>query len=85
MQLNGYCAGPVKTNYTINHCVNRLLICAIFKRLKPGFHRDVGISILKHNNKDLRLLVSSVDRAPVCRAGGLGFEPPAGPTLRVLK
>ena len=30
-------------------------------------------------------LVSSVDRAPVCRAGGLGFEPPAGPTLRVLK
>ena len=32
-----------------------------------------------------RLLVSSVDRAPVCRAGGLEFEPPAGPTLRVLK
>ena len=32
-----------------------------------------------------RLLVSSVGRAPVCWAGGRGFEPQTGPTLRVLK
>ena len=32
-----------------------------------------------------RRLVSSVGRAPDCRAGGLGFEPQTGPTLRVLK
>ena len=30
-------------------------------------------------------LVSSVGRAPVCCAGGRGFEPQTGPTLRVLK
>ena len=29
--------------------------------------------------------VSSVGRAPDCCAGGLGFEPQTGPTLRVLK
>ena len=27
----------------------------------------------------------SVGRAPVCCAGGRGFEPQTGPTLRVLK
>ena len=32
-----------------------------------------------------RCLVSSVGRAPVCRAGGRGFESQTGPTLRVLK
>ena len=32
-----------------------------------------------------RCLVSSVGRAPVCCAGGRGFEPQTGPTLRVLK
>ena len=32
-----------------------------------------------------RRLVSSVGRAPVCCAGGRGFEPQTGPTLRVLK
>ena len=32
-----------------------------------------------------RRLVSSVDRAPVCCAGGRWFEPFTGPTLRVLK
>ena len=32
-----------------------------------------------------RRLVSSVDRAPYCSAGGRGFEPQTGPTLRVLK
>ena len=32
-----------------------------------------------------RRLVSSVGRAPICRAGGRGFEPQIGPTLRVLK
>ena len=30
-------------------------------------------------------LVSSVGRAPVCCAGGRGFEPQTGPTLMVLK
>ena len=30
-------------------------------------------------------LVSSVGRAPVCCAGGQGFEPQIGPTLRVLR
>ncbi len=30
-------------------------------------------------------LVSSVGRAPDCCAGGRGFEPQTGPTLRVLK
>ena len=29
-------------------------------------------------------LVSSVGRVPVCGAGGPGFEPQTGPTLRVL-
>ena len=33
----------------------------------------------------LRRLVSSVGRAPDCCAGGRGFEPQTGPTLRVLK
>ena len=32
-----------------------------------------------------RRLVSSVGRAPDCSAGGRGFEPQTGPTLRVLK
>ena len=32
-----------------------------------------------------RRLVSSVGRAPVCCAGGRGFELQTGPTLRVLK
>ena len=32
-----------------------------------------------------RRLVSSVGRAPVCCAGGRGFEPQTGPILRVLK
>ena len=35
--------------------------------------------------KGNRRLVSSVGRAPVCCAGGRGFEPQTGPTLRVLK
>ena len=32
-----------------------------------------------------RHLISSVGRAPVCCAGGRGFEPLTGPTLGVLK
>ena len=32
-----------------------------------------------------RRVVSSVGRAPVCYAGGRGFEPQTGPTVRVLK
>ena len=32
-----------------------------------------------------RRLVSSVGRAPDCSAGGRGFEPQTGRTLRVLK
>ena len=32
-----------------------------------------------------RRSVSSVGRASVCCAGGRGFEPQTGPTLRVLK
>ena len=34
---------------------------------------------------DYRRLISSVGRAPDCCAGGRGFEPQTGPTLRVLK
>ena len=40
------------------------------------------------DNKSLPIwddrLVSSVGRAPDCSAGGRGFEPQTGPTLRVL-
>ena len=34
---------------------------------------------------DVHRLVSSIGRVPDCRAGGQGFEPQTGPTLRVLK
>ena len=39
----------------------------------------------KRKTDDNRRLVSSVGRAPVCCAGGRGFELQTGPTLRVLK
>ena len=32
-----------------------------------------------------RCLVSSVGRAPVCCAGGRGFEPQTGPTLKITE
>ena len=38
-----------------------------------------------HSTEKHRRLVSSVDRAPVCCAGGRGFEPRIGPTVRVVK
>ena len=46
-------------------------------------------NLLAHNKKTAawldRRLVGSVGRASVCCAGGRGFEPQTGPTLRVLK
>ena len=41
-----------------------------------------GISFLEEAT---RRRVNSVGREPVCCAGGRGFEPQTGPTLRVLK
>ena len=40
---------------------------------------------LKGQFLSLCRLVSFVGRAPVCCAGGRGFEPQTGPILRVLK
>ena len=49
------------------------------RRVKNMQHRE------KSAKSYSRRLVSSVGRAPVCCAGGRGFEPQTGPTLRVLK
>ena len=55
--------------------------------MEPGeeiflLHISDVLSFLMFNN---RRPVSSVSRALDYRAGGLGFEPQTGPTLRVLK
>ena len=62
----------------------------------PNTYRgeDTVFEFLRHLQEDEikmredifnRRLVSSVGRAPDCCAGGRGFEPQTGPTLRVLK
>ena len=43
------------------------------------------LSLFKDTYVIRRSLVSSFGRVPVCCAGGRGFEPQTGPTLRVLK
>ena len=44
----------------------------------PETNENIGTQVVYR-------LVSSVGRAPVCCAGGRGFESQTGPTLRVLK
>ena len=45
-----------------------------------------GIASCSHTKLFInRRLVSSVDKSPVYCAGGRGYKPHAGPTLRVLK
>ena len=56
---------------------------AIHKAINTRYSQIIWYSqIISLKN---RRLVSSVGRAPVCCAGGRGFEPQTGPTLRVLK
>ena len=67
----GLCLVTVMFGLCFEHCGSFLLLNA------KEYHK-----LLSFLN---RRLVSSVGRAPVCCAGGRGFEPQTGPTLRVLK
>ena len=56
-----------------------------FKNGVPNYVASVHRLLLSCPSFHLVSLVSSVGRAPDCSAGGRGFEPQTGPTLRVLK
>ena len=61
----------------------RMLLCESSMLLFVSTAMKVNILIfVKSNSNFHRRLVSSLGRAPVCCAGGRGFEPQTGPTLK---
>ena len=71
LMLEGNCINPFKGK-------GQDLVCLSGDKLATKYCR----AVFKLIN---RRLVSSVGRAPVCCAGGRGFEPQTGPTLKALK
>ena len=59
---------------------NKLPIYLNYQQLK-----NLGPRFVSNHTENNHRQVSSVGRAPVCSAGGRGFQPQTGPTLRVLK
>ena len=85
-----YMHKKVRQEYNLH--VTRNAVYNVMYDLDPeGLEARGGIGAKKKKKSylfssfSLLRLVSSVGRAPDCSAGGRGFEPQTGPTLRVLK